>query len=646
MLKTLRDQFRHLKWILWFVVFLFVFFIFVDWGTGRARTRGLSGLAARIGNVSISEAQFMKELRSTEERYRKMYGAQFEAARGQLDLASITLQNLVDRRLLTVEAGRLGLTVSDNEVREKLLSFPAFKRSDGSFVGGELYERILRANQTSPDEFEDALRSDLLIDKLQQSLSTGIVISDAEVEREYRRRNETATFDLLFVPVDRRLADVTVTDAQAKGYYDANHGHFSHGDQRQLRYLLVDDLKLRRALVVNDGQIVDYYKGHQQEFAAGEQLRASHILVRPKKEDDAGWREAQTRAADVAAKTKRPGADFAELARQFSDDTGSKSSGGDLGWFSRGRMVKEFEDAVFALALGQITGPIKSQFGYHIIRLEAKRPAGVKPIEECRDQIRTKLLDGMADAEGSRRATALREKVDAAKLTTEEQWRTLTDDVITSNITPFFGQGDVIPGLGREPELLSEAMAAKEGFIGGPRRSARGWVVYRVSKIRGAGTTPFDEAKEDARDAARRGLALDKLVAELSAKRGALAAGALATEAPTLGGTVRTVTDHHRGDSISGIGQARAVDEAVFATPAGALTAAVKLGDKGAGVARVTSLKAIDAPAMARELLSQRSAMAREEMQRLIESLLTESKRDNPVVLNPEVIDRFKPKKA
>jgi len=120
MLKTLRDQFKHLKWILWFVVFLFVFFIFVDWGTGRARTRGLAGLAARVGGVSISEAQFLKEMRNTEQRYRSMYGEQFEAVRNQIDLASMTIQNIVDRYLLLDEARKMGLGVTDKGLLDKI----------------------------------------------------------------------------------------------------------------------------------------------------------------------------------------------------------------------------------------------------------------------------------------------------------------------------------------------------------------------------------------------------------------------------------------------------------------------------------------------------------------------------------------------
>jgi peptidyl-prolyl cis-trans isomerase D len=646
MLKTLRDQFKHLKWILWFVVFLFVFFIFVDWGTGRARTRGLAGLAARVGNVSISEAQFLNEMRNTEQRYRSMYGEQFDTIRNQLDLASMTIQNIVDRYLLLAEARKMGLEVTDKELLEKITSVPAFRRSDGSFVGEELYARILRSNQTTPEQFEEGLRQELALEKLQQTLSAGIVIPETDLEQEYKRRNEMASFELLFVPATREPAGLTVSDAEVKAYYDSNQSRFSHPAQRQLRYLLVDDAKLRHTLTVPDKQIGEYYASHQQEFASAEQLHVRHILIRPKTQDDAGWRDAQGRAREVYAKAVAPKADFGAVAKQFSEDPGSKDSGGDLGWFARGRMVKEFEDAAFALQPGEVSGPVKSQFGYHILKLEGRKPGGVRPLSEVQDEIKGKLLEGQADAEGNRRATALREKIDAAKLTTEEQWRTLMDDVVTSNATPFFGQEELIPGIGRDPELVSEVTAAKEGFIGGPRRSSRGWIIYRVAKVRAAGVTPFAEAKEEARDAVKREKTLDALRQEIEAKHTALSAGGLGAQASALGGTVQTVTDHRRGTSIPSIGISRVLDDVVFSTAVNALTPVVKVGDRGVAAARITAQKAFDPQAFAKEKAALRDSMVKEEMNRMLSMILAEAKRANPVMINTEMVDRFKPKRG
>jgi len=644
MLKTLRDQFVHLKWILWFVVFLFVFFIFVDWGTGRSgRSRGLAGLAARIGNVSISESQFMKEMRSTEQRYRQMYGDQFEGVRDKIDLASITIQNIVDRYLLLAEARKLGVEVTDKELLDKIMTYPAFKRTDGSFVGDDLYARILRANQTSPEEFEDSLRQDLAMQKLQQALAAGIMIPESDVESEYRRRNEAASFDVLYVPVDRALAGVTATEADAKAYYDANQPHFTHPAQRQLRYLLVDDVRLRRTLSVPDSQIADYYSKHQQEFAAPEQVRARHILIQPKTKDDAGWSAALAKAREVRAKATA--GDFAALAKQYSEDPGSKDSGGELQWFPRGRMVKEFENAAFGLKPGEVSAPVKSQYGYHIIQLEERRPATTNPLAEVRDVIREKLVESLSDAEGNRRATALRDKIDAAKLTTDDQWHTLTDDVVTSNVTPFFGaQDEMIAGLGRDPELLTEAKVSKEGFVAGPRRSSRGWVVYRVAKVRPAGTTPLTEAKDEAMDAAKRAKALEKLRAELDSRRPALASGPLAGQTAGLGGTAQTLTDHRRGTAIQGLGMAPRLDDAVFSTAVGALTPAVIVGERGVAIAKITAKKAFDPAAYAKEKIALRDSMVKEELQRLISSMVAEAKRENPITINSEVVERFKPK--
>ena len=643
MLKIFREKFQNLKWILWFVVFVFVLLIFVDWGMGRGSGRGtMDGVAAKVGGVTITEAQFIKEMRNTEQRFRSMYGDQFEQVRGQLDIPTMTLQSLIDRQLLLDQAAKLDLEVSNDELLEKITSFPAFQRDDGSFVGEELYARVLRSNQMTPEEFEQSLRRDLLVEKLQQAMAAGIVISDAEVEAEYRRRNDSASAEVVFVGVERGLERAAVTDDEARAYFDAHQDRFTHPDQWKLHYLLVDAFRLRRAMTVADAQIEEYYKSHQSEFAKDEQVRARHILIKPKTEDDAGWHEAQIRVREVSVRTQLAGADFAALARESSDDEGTKSSGGDLGWFGKGRMVKEFEDAVFALQDGQVSGPVKSQFGFHIIKLEGRQPSGVKPLDEVKTQVRDKLAEGLADAEGSRRATALREKIDGGKLATEEQWRALADDVVTSNVTPWFGKGEPIPGLGRDPELLNEATAADQGFVGGPRRSGRGWVVYRVAQVRTQGTTPFDEAKDEAREAAKRNKALALVRAEIEARRGALLAADLEAQAPALGGTYQKLTEHRRGSSMPGIGMSEQLEDAIFTTPVQGLTPVVDIGERGVALARVTAKKASDAGTLADDKAMMRQSMVQDQLEKLLGSVLSEAKRENPVTINNQVIDRFK----
>jgi len=650
MLKLLRESFKHLKFILWAVVAVFVLLIFVDWGAGRA-SRGdrspMAGVALKIGDTSISEARFLNEVRSTEQRFRQMYGDRFEAVRSQFDLGSMAVQNIVDRTLLLTVARRMSIDCSDDEVIERITAMQAFKRQDGSFVGTDLYNRILRSNNTSPEEFEASLRQEVVLEKLQRSLAAAIVVPDADVERDYRDRNETVAFDVLFVPADRAMSGVSVSEAEAKAFYDGNQGRFSHPEQKQLRYLLVDDARLRRNLQAPAAQVAEYYSSHQDEFTSGEEVKARHILIKPATTDDAGWKAAEAKALDLARKAGAAGADFAALARLNSDDNGSKEGGGDLGWFGRKRMVPEFENAAFALKAQEVSAPVKSQYGYHIIKVEDRRTDGVKPLAEVSDQIRVKLTEGLVDGEGNRRASALREKIDAAKLKTEGEWRTLADDTVTSNITPFFAGGDFIPGLGRDPEMLAEIGTAGEGWVGGPRRTARGWVVFTVAKVRAAGVTPFAEARDEAMQQVRLAKAGERVRVDLEAKRGAIQTAAkLADVAAEVGGTASSVPEHRRGQTVANVGQSEALDAAVFQAPVNALTPVVKIADRGVAIARVTAKKTADMQAFAKDKGQLKDAMVAEELQRIITSMVAESKRENPVVQNSEIVGRFKPRQG
>ncbi|MCX7896173.1 MAG: peptidyl-prolyl cis-trans isomerase [Thermoanaerobaculum sp.] len=640
MLKIMRENLKHLKWVLWFVVFVFVLLIFVDWGAGRLRGGGMEHVAARVAGIEISEKDFLREVRQLDERLRSLYGQQYDLLRSQLDLGQLALNNLLNNALLVQQAKKLKLQVSDEEVAQRILTFPVFRKDDGSFVGEEVYTRILAANQTTPEEFEAELREGLLIEKLQKVLRQSIVFSDAEVDREYRKRNESATFQLLFVTAERYFPSTQATEAEAKAYYETHQAQFTHGDQIKLRYLLVDPLRLRQTLPVDEGRIAEYYQTHLSEFQEPESVHARHILIRPEGEGEPAWAKAQERAEAVLQKAKIPGADFAALAREYSEDPGSKDSGGDLGWFERGRMVPEFEQAVFSMGVGEVKGPVRSQFGFHIIRLEGKKPARQKPLEEVREQVRFKLSEGLADAEASRRATALREKISAGKLTSEEQWRGLADQVVSSHLTPFFSLDEgTIPGLGRDPAMVEELKKAEEGFLGGPRRTPRGWVVYRVEGKRKAGLTPFAEAKEEAMEGARRLKALERVRSELAARRGE----PLAQLATSYGVSLTPVKDHHRGSSIPGVGVAPQLEEAVFATAVGAVSEVVVVGERGVALAQVEAKKVATPEELAAGRAALRKSLVEEELSKLMDALLAEAKRNQPVTINRELVERFKP---
>ena len=187
-LKWLRDNLRHLKFILWGVVLVFVLLVFVDWGAGRAGGGGGGKATVRVGNRSISETEFLDEMRRLDQRFSQIYGEQWNELRGQVDLARQTANMFIDRELQLTEARRIGLGVSREELQEVILEDPSFRDESGEFVGTETYKRIIRAYfQTTPETFEERLTEDLLIGKLNTLAERNAWISDDEVDREFRR---------------------------------------------------------------------------------------------------------------------------------------------------------------------------------------------------------------------------------------------------------------------------------------------------------------------------------------------------------------------------------------------------------------------------------------------------------------------------
>jgi peptidyl-prolyl cis-trans isomerase D len=455
-LKWLRDNLRHLKFILWGVVAVFVLLVFVDWGAGRAGGPGGGGAAVRVGDRSVSEEEFLSEMQRLNQRLSQLYGERWNELRSQVDLAGQTASYFIDRELQLEEAKRVGIRVTDEELREAILKNPTFTDENGEFLGAETYQRIIRAYfRMSPQEFERRFTEDLIIGKLNGLLERGVWVSDKEAEQAFRQQREVADFDAVQLRYENHLGDVTVSEEEARAASDLTAEDYHRDDQRVIRYQLVETSKLRRLLPVEDDDLRAFYEEHQEEFLEGEQANARHILIRLAPDASSEQEAATKLRADAVAQMASTGADFAELAAKHSEDPGSKDNGGDLGWFARGRMVPEFEEAVFSAKPGDLVGPIKSQFGYHIIRIEGFRPEHQRPFEEVEEQIRFRVTEGRASAEVEVRATALANRLKSEQTEGQEAWQAIADEdeAVVLNQSPPFAAEEVIPGLGEGSQI-------------------------------------------------------------------------------------------------------------------------------------------------------------------------------------------------
>jgi peptidyl-prolyl cis-trans isomerase D len=650
-LKWLRDNLRHLKFILWGVVLVFVLLVFVDWGAGRAGGGGGGSAAVRVGNRSISESAFLDEMRRLDQRFSQIYGEQWNDIRGQVDLARQTANFFIDRELQIIEARRVGLTVTRDELQEAILQDPSFRNESGDFVGAETYARILRAYfRMTPEAYEERLTEDILIGKLNALAERNVWVSDAEVEREFRRQRETSNFDVIQLRYEPFLAETEILEDDARAAFDATAEDYRRDEERTIRYLLVETSRLRRTLPVEDAELKSYYDQHLDEFLEGEQANARHILIRvapDATEIDRG--KAELRANGVA-QIARAGGDFAAIAAEHSEDPGSKDNGGDLGWFGRGQMVSEFEDAVFSAKPGEIIGPIQSQFGYHIIKIEGFRPEHQQPFEEVQEQIRFRVLEERAVTEAEARAEVLARRLLSEAPETVDQWQAVADEdeAVVLNQSPPFSAGEAIAGASDGPELADQAFAASVGDIEGPVAVPRGWIVWQLAEIRPEGIPSFEDVRIEVEQKLRRERALG-----LASEQGRLVADRWrrgedgSTLAAEFGSTVTEAREHRRGQVVGSLGVMPDLDQAVFTAGEGEVIGPIEAGiGGGVVVARVESLELVDQDEIERSRDDLHARLMAERASQLMRSILNERRRDTLVTVDNELLQRFAPTRS
>jgi peptidyl-prolyl cis-trans isomerase D len=643
-LKWLRDNLRHLKFILWGVVLVFVLLVFVDWGAGRSGGPIGGDEAIRIGNRVVSERQFVNEVRLRRQELQRLAGDSWDQLQNTVNVGQMTAGEIVRRELLLREADEAGLVLSKGELQQGIRR---------AFFGDQpfdlaQYERIVRGHfRMSPQQFEDWFAERLLAAKLETALQRAVWVSDKEVDEAYRRQRETADFDAIQLRYERYLDDVTVEESDVRAYFEDNREQYRRPERRVIRSLVVEVSRLRRLMEVDEQELRAYYTEHRDDYIVEEQANARHILISLPETANADQRASAKLTADgVAAMARAQGSDFGELAAKHSQDPGSKDSGGDLGWFGRGQMVEEFENAVFGAKPGDVIGPVQSRFGYHIIKVEGFKPQHQQPFDEVREDVRFRFLETRAAAEAEVRAAELARRVVSEKPESEEAWQQIADEdeAVVLNVSPPFGAGENVPGIGLGAELSNEVFDSKPGSVGGPRSIPRGWIVWQLIEVQPEGIPPFEEVSA----------AVEQEVERLKAMGLAVAAGGQLAEqwrggadgaalAELFGATLTAAREHRWGAAVGNAGAAPAVDEAVFGAAAGEVVGPVRIGDRGVVVARVQGLQLVEPAELERDREELRSRLMADRGRNLLESILNERRRDIEIVPNAELIARFSP---
>ncbi|MFQ5525289.1 MAG: peptidyl-prolyl cis-trans isomerase [Thermoanaerobaculia bacterium] len=632
MLKVFRDNMKALSWVLWLVIAVFILFVFVDFGSTVPANTGGTDVAAKVGSQTVSYGEFESAYRRMEDFYRQTYGNAFNAdfAR-QIGLHRQVLDTLVADRILLLEAERLGLEVTDDELQTEILNLPVFQADEGGFIGAGDYERILRQNNYTVDAFEAGMRQDLLLSKVRAMVTQNLYIPEAEVQDEYRRQIEKAKVRFFRAPFSVLANDIELDETAIEAYYSDNSASFETPERRVVDYLLVDTEQIRNAIRVEPDELRAYYDENQDDFSQPEQVRARHILLQVNADRSAD----QARSELENAKQRiLAGEDFAALAAELSEDPGSKQRGGDLGLFGRGAMVEGFENAAFSTAPGELAGPVQTDFGYHLIEVLERNDGGLRPYQEVESLIEQRLLGERSREVAEEKAQELSQKIASSEL--DLGGLAESEDGVTFQTTPPFAVDENVPSVGRATPFANAAFDLETGAVSDPVRLARGWAILSVVEVQEPRIPPLGEVRADVESALRverqRQVALERLTAERHRGLDAIAESVgLQIEEPEsfgLDGVVGTL-----GADARVVDAALELDEGDLGGPIAT--------DEGAVMFEVVERQRMDPAEFENQKSATRASLESRRAAQLVAALVAERRKQLDVTLDPQLLANF-----
>jgi peptidyl-prolyl cis-trans isomerase D len=636
MLDRMRRHKNWLKWSLAIVVLTFVLLYIPDFvqttptGTGA----GPREAVAQINGRTVTAADFQQRYLSQVQAYRQQFGGNLnDQLLRQLGIDQQILSQMIDEQVGLIEAEQNGITVSDEELAQQIFSIPALQEN-GRFIGEQRYEQLL-LSQNPPmtkTQFEESLRRSMVLDKLRAALTDWMAVSDGDVQREYNQRNEKVKLQVVALTEAKFRSGVTVTDAEIAAHFEAHKAEYRIGEQRKIKYILLDREQARLKVSVPPSDIQRYYNDNIQQYQTPEQVKASHILLKTEGKDEAAVRQ----KAEEVLKEVKSGGDFAALARKYSEDDGSKANGGDLDYFTRGRMVPEFEKVAFTLEPGQVSDLVKSQFGFHIIKVIDKRPGATKPLDEVRSQIQDQLALQLADQKITDQAAQLASRIkDIADL--EPVARELQTMVQESGL---FQRGDPVLGLGAAPQVAAAAFTLQGTAASAPLGTARGPVFIAVSERKDPYVPMLDEVKEKVREDLIKAKATEASRERASAIAAALKSSKdFAAAAKAQGLEAKDTELVPRGAALPDIGVSPEVDRVAFSLPAGSVSDPIQTTD-GTVIVRVAEKDDVTPDELRQGQEAFRAELLNERRARFFSAYMSKAREKMKVEIKSDVLRR------
>ena len=542
----------------------------VPQGPGSGTDADNSDIVAKVGDQSVSLAEVRQQLSEIQRRNQVPKALEGLYARQ-------ILNQLVFSKEIEFEAERLGIKVTNEEVADRVKQYLPTAFNGDTPVSMDQYQTQVqqRFNMTVP-VFENLIRQGLLEEKFRRLVTDGVSIGPNELAEQFKFQNEKVKIDYALIKPEDLESKIIVDDAAIKASYEKNKSRYNIPEKRVVEYGLVDLAKLRQSVQISDDDLNAFYKRDLQQYQVPSRVHAEHILFMTVGKPDAEVDEIKKKADDVLKQVKK-GAKFDDLAKKYSEDPGSKDKGGDLGWLVQGQTVPEFEKAAFSLQPGAVSDLVKTQYGFHIIKVLEKETAHTKPFEEVKDSIRVPLMQTKLDDEASKIAEQIASAVRKSNRTPladlAKEYHLQLAQTRPVSVT------DTLLEFGTNSKDVNEAIfRLREGEVSAPIRTDRGYVVLSLKQIQPTHQGTLEEVRDKVITALKqeKSVELARSKAEDLAKR-AKSGEKFDSAAKSLGLDAKTSEDFSRAASVPNVGSGKQLS-AAFKMKVGDVSAPVSLG--------------------------------------------------------------------
>jgi peptidyl-prolyl cis-trans isomerase D len=582
-----------------------------------------SGVVARVGDQEIRRDDVNRVV--SDQARQQNYPEQLLPY-----LQQRAVQELIQQAEITYEGERMGLRVSDKELRDELQN-GAYKETlfpGGKWIGTDQYKSLLGQYNLTVDKFEHDVKMGLLRRKLFSVVAANAAVPDSQLEQAYKDKNTKVKIQYALLQLEDVMKNVKPTDTELKAYFSANQARYQNAipEKRQLKYFIVNDQDMAGKITVDDSDLQRYYSAHQDLYRVQDRVKVRHILIEtPKpgpdgKPDQKGIDEARAKAQDVLKQVKA-GGDFAALAKKYSQDPGSKDKGGELDWLIKGQTVPEFEKTAFAQNKGQTSDLVQTQFGFHIIQTEDKEEARVRPLSEVKPNVEAAVKQEKLGALQNKTSNEMAEI--AQKQGLEKAAAKYNAQVVQSNLV---ARTDSLPGIGSQPNFMDAVFTTRDKAGAQIGRIPTGYVVFEVTKVEPPRKPSFEEIRDRVANEFKneRGNDILRRKTQEMADR-ASAEHDLAKAAKEAGATLKTSELVSRSSQVPDLGPMNGPASVAFTLKQGAISGALNLG-RAQGVLQVIERQEPSAndPQFAKERDQLREQLAQQKQQELLTLFLND----------------------